>query len=161
MNKTFQTHDKRPTILDLWVSHQFDASSLAFQAHVPENTIDAMITSQPVQREDAEKVLAYLSTRYQRDYTLKTVYVVLHMPIANKSEVARIMQEIDTEYESAMRGMQGLAQGTARHEFITKRMENMAKHLIELGKNLGDDAVMQAMIEWQDREASTQKELRS
>ena len=43
----------------------------------------------------------------------------------NRSEVARLRQRIAEEYEAAMRGLSGLAAGTATHEFITKRMEQM------------------------------------
>ena len=42
----------------------------------------------------------------------------------NKSEVARLMQRIDEEYEAAERGLSGLAQ-VAQHEFITARMERI------------------------------------
>jgi hypothetical protein len=43
----------------------------------------------------------------------------------NHSEIARLRQRIAEEYEAAMRGLSGLAYGTATHEFITKRMEQM------------------------------------
>jgi hypothetical protein len=43
-----------------------------------------------------------------------------------KSDVAQLMQQITAEYEAAVRGLHGLAQGTAQHSFITQRMENMA-----------------------------------
>jgi len=54
----------------------------------------------------------------------------------NRSEVARLRQRIAQEYEAAIRGLTGLAYGTAKHEFITKRMEQMGvchetlKHLV-------------------------------
>jgi hypothetical protein len=43
----------------------------------------------------------------------------------NHSEIARLRQRIAEEYEAAMRGLTGLAYGTAKHEFITKRMEQI------------------------------------
>ncbi len=43
----------------------------------------------------------------------------------NHSEIARLRQRIAQEYEAAMRGLSGLAAGTASHEFITRRMEQM------------------------------------
>lgn len=43
----------------------------------------------------------------------------------NQSEVARLMRQIEAEYEAAERGMHGLILGTGQHEFITRRMENM------------------------------------
>lgn len=42
-----------------------------------------------------------------------------------ESEVARLRQRIRLEYEAAVRGLYGPAQGTAQHAFITKRMENI------------------------------------
>ncbi len=52
-----------------------------------------------------------------------------------QSEVARLKQQIEEEYEAAQRGLNGLASGTARHEFITAKMERIAvahEKLIEL-----------------------------
>ncbi len=43
------------------------------------------------------------------------------------SEVARLLQQIDLEYEAAQRGLEGMAI-TARHAFITARMERIAEH---------------------------------
>ena len=54
----------------------------------------------------------------------------------NRSEVARLRQHIAEEYEAATRGLSGLASGTAKHEFIIRRMEQMGachemlKHLV-------------------------------
>ena len=42
----------------------------------------------------------------------------------HRSEVRELIQQIELEYEAAQRGLQGLAI-TARHEFITARMENI------------------------------------
>jgi len=44
-----------------------------------------------------------------------------------QSEVACLRQQIRQEYESAVRGLNGLARGTAQHAFITKRIENLAE----------------------------------
>jgi hypothetical protein len=52
-----------------------------------------------------------------------------------KSEVARLLQQIDLEYQSAYRGLGGFASGTARHDFVNKRMKNIElvhERLIEL-----------------------------
>jgi hypothetical protein len=54
----------------------------------------------------------------------------------NRSEVARLRQRIAQEYDAATRGLTGLASGTAKHAFITRRMEQMGachemlKHLV-------------------------------
>jgi len=45
----------------------------------------------------------------------------------NLSEVARLRQQITLEYEAAQRGLTGFSQGTAQHQFITARMEQMEK----------------------------------
>ncbi len=55
------------------------------------------------------------------------------------SEVARLRKQIKAEYESASQGLQGLAQGTSKHEFITRRMENMGKIQEELEKLVGKE----------------------
>lgn len=44
----------------------------------------------------------------------------------NKSEVARLLKQISMEYESSWWGLKGLACGTARHDFITVKMERVA-----------------------------------
>lgn len=61
-----------------------------------------------------------------------------------RSEVARLLSQISAEYEAAQRGLSGLAYGTARHEFITARMENMGQLHTELHSLVGDAAI--AMI---------------
>jgi hypothetical protein len=135
------------------MSYHFDIPSLALRADVSESIVQAMLNSLPVQREDAQKILTCLSARYHKDFRLETVYVVFHNPVDNKSEVARIMQKIDTEYESALQGMRGLSSGTAQHTFITKRMEIMARQFAELRQTVGEDEAMQAILAWQDQEA--------
>jgi hypothetical protein len=57
------------------------------------------------------------------------------------SEVARLLDQIREEYEAAMRGVSGLAQGTSRHSFITTRMENMGKLQTQLDELIGDNAI--------------------
>ncbi|HEX4208067.1 MAG TPA: hypothetical protein VHZ51_28460 [Ktedonobacteraceae bacterium] len=58
-----------------------------------------------------------------------------------RSEVARLLTQITEEYEAAQRGLYGLAYGTSKHEFITKRMENMGKLHGELEAIVGDSAI--------------------
>lgn len=59
----------------------------------------------------------------------------------NQSEVTRLLDQIREEYEAAMRGLSGTAQGTARHSFITARMENMGKLQEQLDHLVGDNAI--------------------
>lgn len=59
----------------------------------------------------------------------------------NQSEVARILEQISLEYESAQRGMYGFAYGAAKHEFITARMENMGNLHSQLQDIVGESAI--------------------
>jgi len=51
----------------------------------------------------------------------------MHEKEGTKSDVAQIMAQIQAEYESSKDGLVGLASGTARHEFITARMERIGQ----------------------------------
>ncbi|GAC1645532.1 MAG: hypothetical protein NVS4B12_11670 [Ktedonobacteraceae bacterium] len=61
-----------------------------------------------------------------------------------RSEVARLLAQINAEYEAAQYGMSGLAYGNAKHDFITVRMENMGHIHNQLHALVGDVAI--AMI---------------
>jgi hypothetical protein len=53
----------------------------------------------------------------------------------NLSEVARIRQQIQDEYEAAQSGLAGFATGIARHDFLAKRMDTLGglhEELIDL-----------------------------
>ena len=54
-----------------------------------------------------------------------------------RSEVARMRQQVATEYLSAKSGLSGLAYGTSRHRFITTRMERMGEMLETLSQVTG------------------------
>jgi hypothetical protein len=56
----------------------------------------------------------------------------------SKSAVARLRQQIALEYEAAERALSAPAI-TARHEFITKRMEAMWSHFQALEQVVGTD----------------------
>jgi hypothetical protein len=60
---------------------------------------------------------------------------------AQRSEVARLLDQIREEYEAAIRGFSGSAQGTCRHSFITTRMENMGRLQSQLDELIGDNAI--------------------
>ena len=72
----------------------------------------------------------------------------------NKSEVARLMRQIELEYEAAHRAMHGFAAGAGKHEFITARMENMGRCHERLTDLLGEReatiALAQAMEQADD-----------
>ena len=57
------------------------------------------------------------------------------------SEVARLLAQINREYEAAQQGLGGLAQGIAQHRFITKRMEQIAELHTQLRNLVGDEAM--------------------
>ncbi len=60
---------------------------------------------------------------------------------AKRSEVAYLLSQISAEYEAAQRGFTGLAYGTSRHDFMTKRMENMHDLHCQLRDLVGDVAI--------------------
>jgi hypothetical protein len=66
---------------------------------------------------------------------------------AQGSEIARLLEEIQREYESAKLGVSGLAYGTSQHAFITKHMENMGKLHQELGVIVGDGPAIALIAE--------------
>jgi hypothetical protein len=51
---------------------------------------------------------------------------------ASKSEVARLLRQIDLEYQAAHLGLTGLASGTSQHQVITARMEHMGESFTTL-----------------------------
>lgn len=69
-----------------------------------------------------------------------------HHPATNNSEVSRLMQRITDEREAMHRGMQGVAEGAAKHRFITARMERLWSHKDELSRAVGDESEATAMI---------------
>jgi hypothetical protein len=65
--------DRRPSLFDLWTLHKFHSGALAIKAKVPPGTVKAMLSNQPIARDDAQKVIAALSSLVQREYTLQSV----------------------------------------------------------------------------------------
>jgi hypothetical protein len=57
------------------------------------------------------------------------------------SEVARILEQIRLEYESACLGMSGPSYGSTKHSFITARMEMVGQLHDKLEALVGDDAI--------------------
>jgi hypothetical protein len=58
-----------------------------------------------------------------------------------RSEVARLLTQINSEYEAAQRGLFGTAAGSSRHDFITRRMEAMGQLHEQLHDLVGDAAI--------------------
>ena len=63
------------------------------------------------------------------------------------SEVARLLAQIDSEYEAARQGLSGLAQGSSQHRFITKRMEKLAELHFQLRDLVGDEVMRKITCE--------------
>jgi len=63
------------------------------------------------------------------------------------SEVARLLAQIRSEYEAALRGMTGFASGTSKHHFITQKMENMGKLQIDLEGIVGKETSLALIID--------------
>lgn len=55
------------------------------------------------------------------------------------SEVARLLESIQRDYEAAEQGLSGLAQGTATHQFITAKMERVRRTHEQLQALVGPD----------------------
>ena len=63
------------------------------------------------------------------------------------SEVARLLNQIQEEFEAAQRGFSGLAHGLSKHQFITQKMENMGKLHEELQLLIGDEPAIALVAE--------------
>ena len=60
----------------------------------------------------------------------------------NKSEVARLREQIELEYQACQRLLTGFTP-TARHDFITKRQENIARYFQDLTRYMSaEEAIM-------------------
>jgi len=67
------------------------------------------------------------------------------MTPGNISEVAQFRQQQTTQEEAALLGLNGLASGFSRHDFIEARMERAAGHILQLlanGKHEEAEALM-------------------
>lgn len=65
----------------------------------------------------------------------------------SQSEVARLRQELEASAHAAWMGLHGLAEGVAKHQTITKRMESMQQTFQALADAVGDEEAMQIWIE--------------
>ncbi|MBA2682761.1 MAG: hypothetical protein H0U76_30760 [Ktedonobacteraceae bacterium] len=62
------------------------------------------------------------------------------------STVAQLRKQIEAEYIAAQRGLEGLA-AVARHEYITKRMENMDCYHRQLVGLVGEERAIQMVAQ--------------
>ena len=56
-----------------------------------------------------------------------------------QSDVARILKQIEQEYQASKQGLEGLASGTARHDFISKKTEAIGQCHEHLSKLIGPE----------------------
>jgi hypothetical protein len=66
------------------------------------------------------------------------------------SEVARLRRQIQAEYEAGTQALSGLACGTARHQFITARMERTWQLTQELVGLVGIEQAAAVLVETMD-----------
>lgn len=64
-----------------------------------------------------------------------------------KSEVARIRQQIEMEIEAMRRGMNEVALGTARHDFIHRKMERIGNCQDSLAAHVGQTEASQIVCQ--------------
>ena len=57
----------------------------------------------------------------------------------NKSEVAQLLRRIDLEHQSCKEGLTGIASGTARHDFISTKTENIERYHEQLVQLVGPE----------------------
>jgi hypothetical protein len=63
------------------------------------------------------------------------------------SEVARLLRQIDLEYEAAKHGLVGLSQGSASHSFINARMDQVAVYHEQLTTQVGETEATRLIYE--------------
>jgi hypothetical protein len=65
----------------------------------------------------------------------------------NKSEVARLLKQIDLAFEAAHLGISGLAEGAARHDFIKVKLEQVGVFEAQLATHVGTDEANRLVCE--------------
>jgi hypothetical protein len=66
-------------------------------------------------------------------------YFLLGKGYANMSDIARLRRQIVQEMEAMRQVFDGFATGSARHEFIHARMQNINGHQEHLAKHVGEN----------------------
>ena len=68
---------------------------------------------------------------------------------SDKSEVARLREQIALEYQASQRVFTDFTP-TAQHEYISKRQENIAGHFEELTKHMSPEEAMLLILQIDD-----------
>jgi muramoyltetrapeptide carboxypeptidase LdcA involved in peptidoglycan recycling len=63
------------------------------------------------------------------------------------SEVARLLRQIDREYEAAKQGLVGLSQGCSSHSFIIARMDQVTVYHEQLTTQVGETEATRLIYE--------------
>ncbi len=64
-----------------------------------------------------------------------------------KSEVVQLLHQISLEYEAAARGLTGLSAGSAKHSFITAKLEQIGAYHEQLSGLVGEVRATQLVVE--------------
>ncbi|HEY0757454.1 MAG TPA: hypothetical protein VGD98_26115 [Ktedonobacteraceae bacterium] len=64
-----------------------------------------------------------------------------------QSEIARLLQQIDLEYNAARAALNGPMRGSTQHEFITARMERLNFYQEELSLHVGANEAIRLLVE--------------
>jgi len=67
--------------------------------------------------------------------------------LVGQSEIARLLQQIDLEYNAARAALTGPTRGTTQHEFITARMERLNFYHEELSQHVGTQEASRLLVE--------------
>ncbi len=78
----------------------------------------------------------------------------------SRSEVARLLQQIDQEYTAASLALSGFAEGTARHLFITARMERVQEAGEALIETPGDTEAIPLIVDAMEEAQKTAERLK-
>ena len=79
-----------------------------------------------------------------------------HMPPnRTESEMRRLLETIDREYQAAQLGLSGLALGTSLHEFIHARMEKIEDAREKLVDLLGEDEAAKLIVTQLEKSADS------
>jgi hypothetical protein len=64
-----------------------------------------------------------------------------------ESEIVQILHQINQEYRASKRGLEGLSSGSARHDFITRKTENIGRHHEDLIQLVGPEKAITLIAE--------------
>lgn len=79
-------------------------------------------------------------------------------PKRNESELAALLNQIDAEYQSAMRAVRSFAYGTSQHRFITWRMERMRALQEIIADRVGEQEASKLVSEQLDKSSGNSAE---